>query len=116
MSIDKKIILFYITSCLLIFGCCGKKLERDIMDCLKTADYTFIINNSILDVSEQFAYAQSRNYKAFNSDTKFKVLKHKKMHNDHYELLMKSSNDKIIYIQYIMQNDDGVLIFYFDIE
>ena len=109
-------IFIYLILCLLIFSCRDKGLERNIMDCLKTADYAFIIQNSILDVSESFAYAQSQNYKAFNPDTRFKVLRHKKLYNDHYELLMVSSNEKMIYIQYIKQSDNSVLIFYLDIE
>jgi hypothetical protein len=90
--------------------------EKKIMDCFKTGEYTFIIDNSIPDVSERFMAAQLQHYKEFSIDAKFKVLTHERMHDDMYELHLRSDNDKEIYIQYKKQNNSDILIRYLKIE
>ena len=117
MNIRKKI-LFLLG--ILIFGNCRNTndvlFEKKIMDCFRTGEYTFIIDNSIPDVSERFMDAQLQHYKEFSMDAKFKVLTHEKMHDDLYELHLKSDNGKEIYIQYKKQNNSDILIRYLKVE
>jgi uncharacterized protein YcfL len=111
------IFIFLIAS--LIIGCRSKneiKLERNIIDCFKTTNYSFIINNSIPDISERFITAQLQNYNEFNIDTEFKVLTHEKMYDEFYALLIEADNDKTIYVQYEKQNDNSVVLQYLNVE
>jgi hypothetical protein len=113
MYIRKRIL--FLLGILIIVNCRNTNdvlFEKKIMDCLKTGEYTFIIDNSIPDVSERFMKAQLQHYKEFSTDTKFKVLTHEKMYDDKYELHLKSDNGKEIYIQYKKQNNNDILILY----
>jgi len=111
----RKIILIFVL-CLLIISCDKKNFERNIIDCFKTKEYAFIVNNSMPDISERFLNAQLIDKKLFNSDNKFNVLKHKKMHNEYYELLIESNNDMMIYIQYKKQKNKNAILQYLYIE
>jgi len=117
MNIDKKIL--FLLGISTIINCRNTNdvlFEKKIMDCFRTGEYTFIINNSIPDVSERFMDAQLQHYKEFSMDAKFKVLTHEEMHDDLYELYLKSDNGKEIYIQYKKQNNNDTLIQYLTVE
>lgn len=117
MNIGKKIL--FLLSISIIVNCCNTHdvlFEKKIMDCFATGEYTFIIVNSIPDISQRFTDAQLQHYTEFNKDTKFKVLTHKKMRDNLYELNLKSDNGKEIYIQYDKQNNRDILIQYLIVE